>query len=109
TYLLSSALTAARPPSPPIPTRRSSDLPAAVLEQELWAYDSTARLARGEVAQDPDRVRPRVRVRVRDHDEGRARRREPGHGPAARSEEHTSELQSRVDHVCRLLLEEKKI
>src|SRR5438067_6166710 len=30
-------------------------------------------------------------------------------GPAARSEEHTSELQSRFDLVCRLLLEKKKI
>src|SRR5438105_12749665 len=30
------------------------------------------------------------------------------HG-SARSEEHTSELQSRVDLVCRLLLEKKKI
>src|SRR5438105_6138328 len=30
-----------------------------------------------------------------------------GHG-SARSEEHTSELQSRVDLVCRLLLEKKK-
>src|SRR5207247_3564134 len=29
--------------------------------------------------------------------------------PTARSEEHTSELQSRVDIVCRLLLEKKKI
>src|SRR5438105_14970023 len=29
--------------------------------------------------------------------------------PARRSEEHTSELQSRVDLVCRLLLEKKKI
>src|SRR5699024_11895626 len=28
--------------------------------------------------------------------------------PAARSEEHTSELQSRFDIVCRLLLEKKK-
>src|SRR5438105_12906763 len=28
--------------------------------------------------------------------------------PFARSEEHTSELQSRVDLVCRLLLEKKK-
>src|SRR5207247_3729056 len=28
---------------------------------------------------------------------------------AARSEEHTSELQSRVDLVCRLLLEKKKV
>src|SRR5207247_10995748 len=31
-----------------------------------------------------------------------------GRQPAARSEEHTSELQSRVDVVCRLLLEKKK-
>src|SRR6266536_4946529 len=30
------------------------------------------------------------------------------HGLAGRSEEHTSELQSRVDLVCRLLLEKKK-
>src|SRR5438874_4655580 len=30
------------------------------------------------------------------------------HGYAARSEEHTSELQSRRDLVCRLLLEKKK-
>src|SRR5690606_41352021 len=30
----------------------------------------------------------------------------PGHGP--RSEEHTSELQSRENLVCRLLLEKKK-
>src|SRR5207249_5513161 len=29
--------------------------------------------------------------------------------PAARSEEHTSELQSRFDLVCRLLLEKKKV
>src|SRR5216683_6052193 len=30
------------------------------------------------------------------------------HGPGSRSEEHTSELQSRSDLVCRLLLEKKK-
>src|SRR5699024_12237905 len=30
-------------------------------------------------------------------------------GPAGRSEEHTSELQSRFDLVCRLLLEKKKL
>src|SRR5699024_12042011 len=30
------------------------------------------------------------------------------HGVAGRSEEHTSELQSRFDLVCRLLLEKKK-
>src|SRR5206468_12452216 len=33
----------------------------------------------------------------------------PGLDPAERSEEHTSELQSRSDLVCRLLLEKKKI
>src|SRR6266481_10083020 len=30
------------------------------------------------------------------------------HGPACRSEEHTSELQSQFHLVCRLLLEKKK-
>src|SRR5438477_1052917 len=33
---------------------------------------------------------------------------EPGRGLALRSEEHTSELQSHVNLVCRLLLEKKK-
>src|SRR2546421_7075813 len=43
-----------------------------------------------------------------------AARRDRGHGAgwpgtgSARSEEHTSELQSRSDLVCRLLLEKKK-
>src|SRR6266536_4817393 len=41
-------------------------------------------------------ARPRLRTRRR-----------PGIAPG-RSEEHTSELQSRVDLVCRLLLEKKK-
>src|SRR3712207_7774186 len=34
--------------------------------------------------------------------------RDPGHLEAVRSEEHTSELQSRQYLVCRLLLEKKK-
>src|SRR5437868_13919098 len=33
----------------------------------------------------------------------------PGNASMSRSEEHTSELQSRFDLVCRLLLEKKKI
>src|SRR5438067_9912918 len=37
------------------------------------------------------------------------RRREYTNAVEARSEEHTSELQSRFDLVCRLLLEKKKI
>src|SRR5579883_3654338 len=32
----------------------------------------------------------------------------PAHRPVGRSEEHTSELQSRENLVCRLLLEKKK-
>src|SRR3712207_7168316 len=46
----------------------------------------------------------------RDEGEGgktQVRRQRPGHA-AARSEEHTSELQSRQYLVCRLLLEKKK-
>src|SRR2546430_7562383 len=41
---------------------------------------------------------------------GRERRREgdPDEGEHARSEEHTSELQSQSNLVCRLLLEKKK-
>src|SRR5204862_3923193 len=48
---------------------------------------------------------PQVRVAV---GELRPRVRDADHGPASRSEEHTSELQSRRDLVCRLLLEKKK-
>src|SRR5207247_4258087 len=39
---------------------------------------------------------------------GRQRARQRGRARVGRSEEHTSELQSRVDLVCRLLLEKKK-
>src|SRR5207247_4212277 len=39
--------------------------------------------------------------------ERRLTARPAGYDPARRSEEHTSELQSRVDLVCRLLLEKK--
>src|SRR2546429_7170069 len=43
------------------------------------------------------------------HDQSRRRPRTAGRpAPAGRSEEHTSELQSRLHLVCRLLLEKKK-
>src|SRR5699024_12705581 len=38
----------------------------------------------------------------------RSRPRSSGQNPSSRSEEHMSELQSRFDLVCRLLLEKKK-
>src|SRR2546422_8457936 len=44
---------------------------------------------------------------ARDRERGRDRRR-TGDGHDRRSEEHTSELQSRLHLVCRLLLEKKK-
>src|SRR5207247_9693508 len=47
----------------------------------------------------------RGRGRLPAHRHGARRR---GRPPGDRSEEHTSELQSRVDLVCRLLLEKKK-
>src|SRR5204863_8544661 len=52
---------------------------------------------------------------LRRRDQARSRRRRPAQRPrlcpgppGPRSEEHTSELQSRRDLVCRLLLEKKK-
>src|SRR3712207_9207020 len=65
-------------------------------------------------ARRPDRAAPR---RVRLHDHLRRRRPRPARARPARrradllrrrSEEHTSELQSRQYLVCRLLLEKKK-
>src|SRR2546421_4549751 len=55
-------------------------------------------------------VRGRVRVRADAGSEDRHQRHQARHGVvyAHRSEEHTSELQSRSDLVCRLLLEKKK-
>src|SRR2546422_2854293 len=54
----------------------------------------------------PEREAPRIRAPY-DRRAERARADDGAHG-AARSEEHTSELQSRLHLVCRLLLEKKK-
>src|SRR5690606_41517864 len=87
---------------PSFPTRRSSDLPAA----------------RGHKTRRPDGRVPR-RHPAAAAGWARAGRRRPRRGPPSaspagcaawpsRSEEHTSELQSRENLVCRLLLEKKK-
>src|SRR5690349_23505521 len=56
------------------------------------------------------RARPACAARGPSSRSPRAWRRPPLHIEAAsRSEEHTSELQSRRDVVCRLLLEKKKV
>src|SRR5438067_9468062 len=85
---------------------RQFGLPQAVLERrrsELTAHAAPAVIA----ALDSQSVRDAV---ARALDWAAA----PGHGVVTladehyRSEEHTSELQSRFDLVCRLLLEKKK-
>src|SRR2546422_6422182 len=73
-----------RPPrSTLFPTRRSSDL------------EQGRRFRKGG-------------VQIRDEAEGRVYLLEQGLRRFGRSEEHTSELQSRLHLVCRLLLEKKK-
>src|SRR5438270_10669083 len=73
----------------------------------LFPYTTLFRSNRGASrSHDPGRrVRPPSEAAGR----GRtSRRRRALHAAAARSEEHTSELQSQSNLVCRLLLEKKK-
>src|SRR5207247_8123077 len=67
--------------------------------EELAARDSPERL---------EHRRERGRARGEAADDHAATGERPHASDCARSEEHTSELQSRVDLVCRLLLEKKK-
>src|SRR5690349_23683105 len=81
------------------PTRRSSDLLIPVYDEPVAVVEPTVAAAA--------RMRG-ARVRVHLLDDGRSeemRELATRHGAAYRSEEHTSELQSRRDLVCRLLLE----
>src|SRR5207253_11451969 len=90
---------------PSLPTRRSSDLrccprsrpPAAAIETKTGRADGSARCFR----------RRRCAAR-RTHRRGSLRPARGLRGLHLRSEEHTSELQSRGHLVCRLLLEKKK-
>src|SRR5699024_12794710 len=87
---------------PSFPTRRSSDL------IHIHPHGNTALL--GQVIKDRSEVTPtphltrrrKMRLLVDGHRQG------AGDVDGDRSEEHTSELQSRFDLVCRLLLEKKK-
>src|SRR5699024_11504307 len=93
----------------PFPTRRSSDL-FAHAEHTLVAIDPAAGRVRGLAATVTVDGCPHLEQLAVDPAHGRR-----GIGSALleevcsrRSEEHTSELQSRFDLVCRLLLEKKK-
>src|SRR5207247_10274946 len=98
-----------RPNPPALPTRRSSDLqtcrPVCAPNFETGnSSDSTS-------ARSAWNVSPTACSSVRGVLSSDIRSRKPGiiclrrELPELRSEEHTSELQSRVDLVCRLLLE----
>src|SRR5687768_18283881 len=79
----------------------------------LFRSDQRANLSaveRHPVLAGPGRDQPDAAVRLHVHDPDRADV-DPGAraGIGRRSEEHTSELQSRLHLVCRLLLEKKNI
>src|SRR5690606_41416551 len=84
------------------PTRRSSDL----RNVHQIAFGLAPR--RGLCRQVFRREVVRLRVEPVVHAEARSRRDEATHDDV-RSEEHTSELQSRENLVCRLLLGKKKL
>src|SRR5690606_42119456 len=91
------------PHLPSFPTRRSSDLAAG----RVGRHHSRAEGAELRLPQ-----RPALRRGPPDRHPARQRRRArapAGPRQAQRSEEHTSELQSRENLVCRLLLEKKNI
>src|SRR5699024_11450505 len=90
------------------PTRRSSDLTVQVL---AWADLALGGALEERVPGLRARIRREARIRV--FAPYLARRdwhwlHGAAHNWTGRSEEHTSELQSRFDLVCRLLLEKKK-
>src|SRR5207249_8950726 len=71
--------------------------------------DVAAPLLRGDGRRLPARSAARVaRGALPRYGAGALARRVPARARSGRSEEHTSELQSRFDLVCRLLLEKKK-
>src|SRR5690606_42020424 len=100
----SSASPAAHRDLPSFPTRRSSDLPCADqagLRELAPAPAPQLRARGGETILLVEQAEPLRRLALRIL--GGA-----GYRVLTRSEEHTSELQSRENLVCRLLLEKKK-
>src|SRR5206468_12309093 len=97
------------PPSTLFPTRRSSDLHLLSCARPHPPRASPRPAARGRARRvqlrPPGGGRPQPVARDPRRRRGSGERHQPP--GRARSEEHTSELQSRSDLVCRLLLEKK--
>src|SRR5206468_12846273 len=91
-------------PTPEIYTLSLHD--ALPISARRWSGSRTT----GSSGPDPGRAGSRLARRGRARRRCRRSRRETRSSPdrTIRSEEHTSELQSRSDLVCRLLLEKKK-
>src|SRR5690606_40250809 len=84
------------------PTRRSSDLPPPLLATRACICRTDQCVLRNSV----NEFLPRGSLTM--HVKSRACIARMMNCPPTRSEEHTSELQSRENLVCRLLLEKKK-
>src|SRR5207249_10532087 len=97
------------PPPPSLPTRRSSDLlrpgETALDPRHLESHRIVAHDVRDPRAKSFDILRTQV---LRTMDTSHWQILAVTSPTPGRSEEHTSELQSRFDLVCRLLLEKKK-
>src|SRR5690606_40557074 len=89
-------------PLPSFPTRRSSDLPVSGQRLRISAELTQRNVSRAFAAFAPLHAACLQQVRLA----GAVRAVQPH--ACRRSEEHTSELQSRENLVCRLLLEKKK-
>src|SRR5207247_9441984 len=104
---LASAVAPTHPPS--FPTRRSSDLGDALLAEDIAQETFMKALRMMDKVDESFNFGGWVHTVARNlcFDELRRRQRDLRADGTTRSEEHTSELQSRVDLVCRLLLEKK--
>src|SRR5207249_6464746 len=88
------------------PTRRSSDLGRRGIPRQETRLQQGPRIVRRQAHQKA--VEHRLVIREQQRVPLRADVLAARHPSPVRSEEHTSELQSRFDLVCRLLLEKKK-
>src|SRR5699024_11492424 len=91
------------------PTRRSSDLIDATIQAQAPKMAPHTPFMRDNIAADLNMPAERINIKAKTNEGlGHIGRKEGiAAQVVARSEEHTSELQSRFDLVCRLLLEKK--